>query len=105
MPSLSVKRSTAAAGLALLAGAAFAVRAVDRGWRRMESGVTGDARWIWSTDDVRAPHFARFTAARSFALDAPAPAARAKIFVDGGYRLILDGRELGRGGMRPGDPL
>ena len=105
VPSLFVKRSTAAAGLAVLAGAAFAAHAVDRGWRRMESGVTGDALWIWSTDDVRAPHAARFTATRSFALDAPVPAARAKIFVDGGYRLVLDGREIGRGAMRPGDAL
>jgi hypothetical protein len=71
----------------------------------MESGVTGDARWIWSTDDVRAPHVASFTATRSFVLAVPAAAARAKIFVDGGYRLSLDGRELGRGAMRPGDAI
>jgi len=103
--SLSVKRSVLAAALAIGAGSAAAMRAVDLGWRRMESSVTGDALWIWSTDDVKSPAPARFTAVRSFVLDADAPSARAKIFVDHAYRLLIDGRVAGSGSKKAGDPL
>jgi hypothetical protein len=105
VPSLSVKRSVLAAVLAIGAASAAAVRAVDLGWRRMESSATGDARWIWSTDDVRSPAPARFTAMRSIALPADAPAARAKIFVDRAYRFFVDARFVGSGAKRAGDPL
>jgi hypothetical protein len=100
-----VKRSVLAAGLAAACASAAALRAVDLGWRRMESSVTSDARWIWSRDDVKTPAPARFTATRSIAVDADAPAARAKIFVDRSYRLFLDEKSVGSGSMRPGDPL
>ena len=103
--SVFVKRSAAAAWLAVLAAAAMAARAADLEWRRLESSAAGDARWIWSTGEVRAARAARFTATRPFTLDAAAPAARAKIFVDGAYRLSLDGRFLGRGAMRAGDAM
>jgi len=100
-----VKRSAVAGWLAVLAASAAAVRAVDLGWRRMESSATGDARWIWSTDDVRSPRPARFTATRSIVLDEAVPASNAKIFVDRAYRLFLDGRPVAEGGMKPGDPM
>jgi hypothetical protein len=103
--SLPVKRKVLAAALAIGAATAAAARAVDLGWRRMESSVTGDALWIWSTDDVKSPAPARFTAVRSIALASDAPAARAKIFVDRAYRLLLDGRLVGAGSKRAGDPL
>ncbi len=103
--SLPVKRKVLAAALAMGAASAAGVLAVDLGWRRMESSVTGDALWIWSTDDVKSPAPSHFTATRSFALSSDAPAARVKIFVDRAYRLVLDGRAVGSGGNRPGDPL
>ena len=100
-----VKRRTLAWALALAASGAAAARAADLAWRRMESPATGGAKWIWSTDDVRAPRPARFTAIRSIALDADVPSARARIFVDRGYRFFLDGRLAASGGMKPGDPM
>ncbi|HKB70259.1 MAG TPA: hypothetical protein VKH46_05400 [Thermoanaerobaculia bacterium] len=105
MRSVFVKRSAMAGLLAIAASAAAAARAVDLAWRRMESSATGRARWIWATDDVRSPQPARFTASRSVALDADVPGARARIFVDRAYRLFLDGRLVGAGGMRPGDAM
>jgi hypothetical protein len=105
VPSLSVKRRSLAAWIAVALASAAAARAIDRGWRRMESSATGDARWIWSTDDVKAPAPARFTASRSIVLDADAPGARAKIFADRSYRLFLDGGAVGAGTMKPGDPM
>lgn len=103
--SLPVKRSAVAVWLAVAAASAAAVRAVDLRWRRMESSVTGDARWIWSTDDVKSPAPTRFTAIRSIALEEGAPGARVKIFVDRAYRLLLDGVPVGSGAMKPGDPM
>ena len=100
-----VKRSTLAWTLALASSGAAAARAADLAWRRMESPATGGAKWIWSTDDVRAPVPTRFTVSRSIALDADVPAARARIFVDRGYRFFLDGRLAASGGMKPGAPM
>lgn len=101
----SVKRRAILWLMLILAAAAGAVRAVDLAWRRMESSATGRARWIWSTDDVKTPHPARFTALRSIVVEEAVTDARIKIFVDRKYRVLLDGRVVGTGGMTPGDPL
>jgi hypothetical protein len=101
----SVKGAAAVAVLASAVGAAALIRAVDLGWRRLESDRTGTARWIWNTRDVREPHAVTFRASRAFRLEAAAPVARVKIFVDRSYRLFLDGARVGTGGMRPGDSL
>jgi len=89
----------------IVAAAAGAARAVDRAWRRLESSETGRAQWIWWSDDVKSPHPVRFTAFRSVAIEEDVTAARIKIFVDRKYRVLLDGRAVGAGGMAPGDPL
>ena len=101
----SVKRSAIVWLLAIAASAGAAIRAVDLTWRRLESSETGRARWIWSTDDVKTPHPVRFTARRSIVIEETVTDARAKIFVDRAYRLRLDGREIGAGGMTPGRPM
>ena len=89
----------------IVAAAAGAARAVDQAWRRLESSETGRARWIWWSDDVKSPHPVRFTAFRSVAIEEDVTSARIKIFVDRKYRVLLDGRAVGAGGMAPGDPL
>lgn len=71
----------------------------------MESSETGRARWIWATDDIKSPHPMRFRASRSILIDEKIASARAKIFVDRSYRLILDGEVVGSGGQKLGDPL
>jgi len=97
----SVKMKSLIVAAAALAG----IRATDRFWSRLESCRTANAEWIWSTDFVPRPAPSRFVAVRSFDAVEPIPAARAKIFVDRSYRLVLDGALIGTGSKRPGDPL
>jgi len=101
----SVKRRALFWLVLMVAAAAGAVRAVDLAWRRMESSATGRARWIWSTGDVKSPHPVRFTAVRSIVVEEAVTDARIKIFVDRKYRVLLDDRVVGTGGMTAGDPL
>jgi hypothetical protein len=89
----------------IVAAAAGAARAVDLAWRRLESSETGRAQWIWWGDDVKRPHPVRFTALRSVAIEEEVTDARIKVFVDRKYRVLLDGRVVGAGGMAPGDAL
>jgi hypothetical protein len=107
LPSVvhSVKRSSVVWLVAILAVGAASVRAVDLAWRRMENSQTGRAKWIWATDDVKVERPARFVARRSIVIEEAVTYARVKIFVDRKYRVFLDGRVVGAGGMAPGDPL
>ena len=69
-------------------------------------GRTGAAAWIWRSPDTgKLPVPARVWASRGFDLAAEARSGRIKAFVDGSYRLLLDGVEVGRGGKRAGDAL
>ena len=103
LKSVKLRSAIRVAGLAIAAAAA--IRAVDLDWRRMEVSTTGRAEWIWVTDDVKTPHPVKFSASRSFVLDRPLAAAKARIFVDRSYRLFLDGIPVGAGGQKPGDPM
>ena len=100
-----VKRSSILWSIAVAVAAAAAIRAVDLSWKRMESSETGRARWIWATDDVRAARPIGFRASKSVVVEQPVGQARAKIFVDRSYRLLVDGAVAGSGGQKPGDPL
>ena len=104
-PLHSVKRASLAGWIAIVVAAMASARAIDLAWKRTESSETGRARWIWATDDVKTENPATFIASRSFSLSVPAPVARAKVFVDRSYRLVVDGRLVGAGGMKPGDPI
>jgi|PersoiStandDraft_1058852.scaffolds.fasta_scaffold40707_3 hypothetical protein len=104
--ALHYVKSGAALWLAAIAiTAAATVRAVDLAWRRLESSSTGHAKWIWDAGAVTHPAPLRFTASRSLVIAEPVSWARAKIFVQDGYVLRLDGQQVGAGEMRPGDPL
>jgi hypothetical protein len=104
-----VKRSSIVWALAIAVTGAAAIRAVDVAWRRMESGETGKARWIWATwDDVKTlqtPHPVLFRASKSIRIDRRVERARAKIFAGPTYRLFVDGVLVAAGGQKPGDPL
>jgi hypothetical protein len=71
----------------------------------METSQTGRAKWIWITGGLAAPRPVRFRATRSVLIEERITYARAKVFVDPGYRLFLDGALVGAGQMRPGDPM
>lgn len=100
----SVKRLSAAGWIAIVVAAGASARAVDLAWRRAESSETGSAKWIWATDDVKSERPAKFVAVRRFEIGEPVPSGRAKVFVDRAYRFYLDGRLVGSGSMKPGDP-
>jgi hypothetical protein len=94
----------AAAALALAAGAgAFAL------WRARQDRlflVTGPARWIWYTSQIREPAPLRFRAWKDFRLEAaPAGGAAARLFGDRDWTLEVNGTSVESGTQKPGDRL
>ncbi len=91
--------------LAALLLAAGALLSWVRAARDRANLVTDGARWIWFTLDVYEQKPARFWTWRDFALDAAPPKADAKLFVDPGGSLTVNGSKFPRVEQRPGSPL
>ena len=66
-----------------------------------EIGFEG-ARWIW-VERSPDPHPVHFSAVREFTLAAAPASAEARIFVDRGFQLWINGTRAGAGGQTPGD--
>ncbi len=91
--------------LACVLAAASGIRAIIRAREDRLHLSTGAARWIWWTADLTEPSPVRFYAARSFLLAAAPPSARARIFVDRGWELFVNGQRVASGQQKPGDRL
>jgi hypothetical protein len=107
LPSARLARP-AAAWLAAIAGAVLAFAAMASLIRAHADRMhlaTGGAEWIWYTNRVPEPHPITFVATRDFVLDRAPERALAKVFVDRGHVLYVNGTRAGSGTQRPGDPL
>jgi hypothetical protein len=88
-----------------LVGAGALHALVRAHFERMESH-TGPAEWIWySGRATRQMRALRFYATRDFELPSAPARALAKVFVDRGHVLYVNGTRAGSGTQRPGDPL
>jgi hypothetical protein len=107
LPSARLARP-AAAWLAAIAGAVLAFAAMASLIRAHADRMhlaTGGAEWIWYTNRVPEAHPITFVATRDFVLDRAPEHALAKVFVDRGHVLYVNGTRAGSGTQRPGDPL
>jgi hypothetical protein len=77
-------------------------RGVHRMWARQLSHLTGDAEWVWTTDELGRvrPEAGLFVS--TFHLDEPAPAAVLKVSGDREYVAYLNRTVVGCGWSRPG---
>jgi hypothetical protein len=91
--------------LAVLLLAAAALLAWVRAARDRANLVTDGARWIWFTLDVYEQKPAHFWTWREFSLDAVPPKAAAKLFIDPGGSLTVNGSRFPRVEQRPGSSL
>lgn len=91
--------------LVTLVAAAAAVRATLLAHAERESSRTGGARWIWYSRDVKEPRELAFVATRDVVLEHAPDRATAKVFGDAWHVLWINGRRVGAGRQRPGDPL
>ena len=76
---------------------------VVRARRLAEIGFEG-ARWIW-LERSPARHPVHFSAIREFELPAAPPSAEARVFVDRGFQLWINGTRAGAGGQGLGDAV
>jgi hypothetical protein len=90
---------------ALVVSTSAGALAVRRAIADRRSLVTGEAKWIWATREIPRPEPRRFTAERRFALVAPPAVARASVFVDRSYVLLVNVERVGEGEKRSGDAL
>jgi len=67
--------------------------------------ATGRAEWIWYSSGTAQPQPVRFFATRAFELPGAPTGATAKLFVDREHTLWVNGRRVGGGSQKPGDPL
>ncbi len=78
-------------------------------WRAREDRrflMTGPARWIWYTRQIRQPAPLRFRAWKEFRIDsASAASAPARLFGDCAWSLEVNGQRVAEGAQKPGDPL
>ncbi len=79
--------------------------AVVRACRDRALLTTGEARWIWCSRDIRGPSPVRFYATREFVLQEVPRRATARVFVDRGWQLFINGSRVAAGQQRPGDRL
>ena len=91
--------------LAVLLLAAAALLAWVRAARDRANLVTDGARWIWFTLDVYEQKPAHFWTWREFTLDAAPGRAAAKLFIDPGGTLTVNGSKFPRVEQRPGSSL
>lgn len=91
--------------LVVLVLAASAARGLVRAHADRMRLVTGRAEWIWYAAPVAAPRPIRFFATQQFVLPEAPRGALAKVFVDREHALWVNGRRVGGGTQRPGDPL
>ncbi len=106
MPTLRQKLSYRAHPwrfLATVLALALAAGVTDRFAARLLAPGPG-AQWIWAPGDHGAGEPIAFAAVRDVELAAPAP-ARVAITADETYLLYVNGRRLGAGSYRPGQPL
>jgi hypothetical protein len=90
---------------AVLVLGAAAARALVRAHTDRMSLTTGRAEWIWYTSRLPEPRPIRFYATQGFVLPEKPRRALAKVFVDRGHVLYVNGGRAGGGEQRPGDPL
>ena len=91
--------------LTVVVVASAVILAAFRSHRDRSNLVTGNALWIWRSRDIPEPAPIRFYVARDFFLERVPPSAAAKIFVDRGFVLFVNGSRVGTGLQRPGDAL
>lgn len=85
--------------------ASAALLAVVRACRDRALLTTGEARWIWCSRDIRGPSPVRFYATREFVLQEVPRRATARVFVDRGWQLFVNGSRVAGGEQGPGDRL
>lgn len=72
---------------------------------RERSLVTGSARWIWFSLDIKKSTPLRFYAERDFRLETVPASAKARLFVDRRGSLIINGSRFAASEHRPGSRL
>lgn len=98
--------------LLLVISGAVALASFEHAWARLQARVSEPGRgadWIWAADidpgdQRRAPETAGFYTSRDFELEHIPPAAWLEIVADEAYVLYLNGRWLGAGTYRSGEP-
>ena len=91
--------------LVVLVLGAAATRALVRAHTDRMRLATGRAEWIWYTSRQPEPRPIRFYATGGFVLPERPRRALAKVFVDRGHVLYVNGERAGGREQRPGDPL
>jgi hypothetical protein len=92
----------AVGAVVLASGALFCLARSASDRRRL---ATGRAEWIWYTSKLPKPRPLRFFATRDFDLRSAPARALARVFVDRGHSLYVNGEAVGGGTQRPGDAL
>jgi hypothetical protein len=92
--------------VALALAASAGLSAIWRARQDRRFLVTGSARWIWYTREIREPRPLRFRAWKDFRLDGASPAAApARLFGDRDWALDVNGERVASGTQKPGEPL
>jgi len=86
----------------VLAGVALGGLATHRFWRRQLSHVTGDARWIWSTDALERVHPVATLFVADLRLESQPAEALLKVCGDREYVVYVNGTAAACGWSRPG---
>lgn len=100
--SRSFRASAVLAAVLIVAAAAALARARSQ---RERSLVTGAARWIWFSLDIRKSAPLRFYAQRDFRLETVPASAKARLFVDRRGSLVINGSRFDAPEQRPGSRL